>query len=30
VEWNLKALKGKGAIERIGPDKGGYWKIMKK
>jgi len=23
-------LKEKGAIERIGPDKGGYWKITKK
>ena len=30
VEWNLKMLKEKGVIERIGPDKGGYWKIIKK
>ena len=27
VFWNIKKLKSKGLIERIGPDKGGYWKI---
>ena len=27
VERNIKNLKSKGLIERIGPDKGGYWKI---
>jgi len=28
VEWNLSKLKAKGLIERIGTDKGGYWKII--
>jgi len=27
IERNLKTLKSAGLIERIGPDKGGYWKI---
>ena len=27
VEKQLKKLKGKGVINRIGPDKGGFWKI---
>jgi len=27
VEWNLSKLKSKGLIERIGADKGGYWKV---
>ena len=27
VEKQLAKLKGKGVIDRIGPDKGGYWKI---
>ena len=27
IEWNLSKLKAKGLIERIGPDKGGYWRI---
>ena len=26
---NLSKLKAKGLIERIGPDKGGHWKIIK-
>ena len=30
IEWNLKALKDKGLIRRIGPDKGGYWKVIEK
>ena len=29
VEENLAKLKSKGIIERVGPDKGGYWKILK-
>ena len=29
VEWNLKQLKQKGIIKRIGPDKGGHWEIDK-
>ena len=27
IEWNLKKMKDKGIIERIGGAKGGYWKI---
>ena len=27
IEWNLSKLKTDGLIERIGPDKGGYWKV---
>ena len=30
VFWNIKKLKAKGLIERIGSDKGGYWKIIEK
>ncbi|RIH65665.1 HTH domain-containing protein [Mariniphaga sediminis] len=29
VEKNLANLKRNGGIDRIGPDKGGYWKIIK-
>jgi ATP-dependent DNA helicase RecG len=29
IEWNLSRLKEKGLIERIGPDKGGHWKVNK-
>jgi ATP-dependent DNA helicase RecG len=29
VEYQLNKLKASGEIERIGPDKGGYWKITK-
>jgi len=29
IEENLAKLKSKGIIERVGPDKGGYWKILK-
>jgi len=28
IEWNLKKIKDKGIIERIGGAKGGYWKII--
>ena len=28
VEWNLKKLKGKGILKRIGSKKGGYWKVV--
>ena len=28
VERNLKALKSAGTIEREGPDKGGYWRVL--
>jgi ATP-dependent DNA helicase RecG len=27
IEWNLTKLKDQGLLERIGPAKGGYWKI---
>ncbi|MBI5392516.1 putative DNA binding domain-containing protein [Candidatus Woesearchaeota archaeon] len=30
VEWNLKQLKERNLIERVGPDKGGYWKVIQK
>ena len=30
IEWNLAKLKEKGIIERIGPAKGGYWKVVEK
>jgi len=28
IEWNIRKLKTKGVLKRIGPDKGGYWKIV--
>ena len=30
VKENLSKLKQKEMLERVGPDKGGYWKIIKK
>ena len=27
VKWNIKKLKQKGLLQRIGPAKGGYWKV---
>lgn len=30
IEWNLAKLKQKGKIERIGPTKSGYWKVLDK
>jgi len=27
VEYNIDRLKKEGILNRIGPDKGGYWKI---
>ena len=30
VKENMKKLKEKGMLERIGPDKGGYWKVLQK
>ena len=29
VENNLKKLKSKGAIIRVGPAKGGHWEVLK-
>jgi ATP-dependent DNA helicase RecG len=28
VFWNIKKLKANGIIQRIGADRGGYWKII--
>ena len=28
VKYNLKILQQKGIIKRIGPNKGGYWKVL--
>ena len=28
IKYNLKVLQEKGIIKRIGPDKGGYWKVL--
>ena len=30
VEWQLSTLKEEGIVKRIGPDKGGYWKVVDK
>ena len=27
VEWNIQQLKSTGRLTRIGPNKGGYWKV---
>jgi ATP-dependent DNA helicase RecG len=29
VEWNLSKLKTKGLIERVGADRGGYWRVIR-
>jgi len=29
IEWNIQYLKQKGTLKRVGPDKGGYWKIVR-
>ena len=29
IRLNISKLKAKGMIQRIGPDKGGYWKVLK-
>ncbi len=29
IEANVKYLKSKGLIRRIGPAKGGYWEVLK-
>lgn len=28
VEWQISKLKADGSIRRIGPDNGGYWKVI--
>jgi len=30
IDKNITRLKKKGVLKRIGPDKGGYWKVVKK
>jgi len=30
VEWNLKELKSKGILRRVGPDRGGSWEVKQK
>jgi len=30
IEWNIKKLKERGIIKRIGPAKGEYWKVVEK
>lgn len=30
IEKNLAKLKNKGVIKRVGPDKGGYWEIIRR
>lgn len=27
VEWNLKSLKSRGLIRRVGPSRGGHWEV---
>ncbi len=27
IEWNIRELKEKGLLKRIGPDKGGHWEV---
>jgi predicted HTH transcriptional regulator len=29
IKENIKKLKQKGVLKRIGPDKGGYWQVLK-
>lgn len=29
IEWNIQHLKQKGILKRVGPAKGGHWKIIK-
>jgi len=30
IEWKIRKTKTGGKIERIGPTKGGYWKVVAK
>ena len=29
INWQLRQMKQKGLIRRVGPDKGGHWEIVK-
>ena len=28
LDWNIRKLKSKGLIRRVGPDKGGHWEVI--
>jgi ATP-dependent DNA helicase RecG len=28
LNWNIRKMKNKGIIKRVGPDKGGHWEIV--
>jgi ATP-dependent DNA helicase RecG len=28
IEWNIRRLKEKGRLRRVGPDKGGHWELV--
>ncbi|MDR2685671.1 MAG: winged helix-turn-helix transcriptional regulator [Rickettsiales bacterium] len=28
IKWNLDKLKKDGKVRRIGPDRGGHWKVL--
>jgi ATP-dependent DNA helicase RecG len=30
VDWQIDKFKKNGELKRIGPDKGGYWKVVEK
>ena len=30
INYNIRKLKNKGVIRRVGPDKGGHWEVIKK
>ncbi len=30
IKENIKKLKEKGLLKRVGPDRGGYWKVLEK
>jgi len=29
IEWQIAQLKKQGRLKRIGPDRGGHWKVIK-
>jgi len=29
IEWQIRRLRKEGILQRIGPDKGGHWKIIR-
>ena len=28
IYWNIKRLRQRGVIRRVGPDKGGHWEVI--